>query len=98
LQKERSCKVCAYTGCASQPESDGGLMVAEDPFSGGRIETFGECRQHRCDLMRRSFQVVQGGVASSSESSVTGRTSKGLDLLSATMLAVPKKTHECEHL
>ena len=49
---------------ARQPGGNGGLTVAEDALSGRRIQSFGERRQHRCDLTGGSFQTVQGGVAS----------------------------------
>src|SRR5260221_4260752 len=77
---------------ASQPGSDRGLPVAEDPFSGGRIQPFGERSQHHCDLTRGSFQAVQGGMAPSSESAMAGLTTKCLDLLSATMCAIPAQS------
>jgi hypothetical protein len=74
---------------AGQPGSDGGMMVAEDTLCSGGIQPFGERRQHHCDLERGSFQMVQGSVASSSESGVTGLTAKRLDPLSMTMFAIP---------
>src|SRR5713226_3567624 len=46
---------------AGQPGGDGGLSVAEDPLGGGSIQSFGQRRQHHCDLLRGSFQTVQGG-------------------------------------
>jgi len=73
---------------ARQPGSDRGLPVAEDTLCSGRIQPFGERRQHHCDLLRGGFQAVQGGVASSAESGVTGLATECLDLLSATMRAV----------
>ncbi len=41
--------------------------------------------------MGGSFQAVQGGVAPSTERGVTGLATKGLDLLSATMCAIPNQ-------
>jgi hypothetical protein len=76
---------------AGQPGGDGRLMVAEDPFGRGRIQPFGECREHRCDLVRGSFQTVQGSVAPSTERGAASRASKGLDLLGTTMLAIPNQ-------
>ena len=40
---------------ASQPSGDGGMSVAEDSLSGGRIQPFGERRQHHCDLVGGGF-------------------------------------------
>ncbi len=71
------------------PGGDRGMTVAEDTFRGGRIQPFGERRQHHCDLMGGGFQTVQGSVASSTERGVAGLATKGLDLLSATMCAIP---------
>ena len=51
--------LCVLTS-ASEPGGDGGLSVAEDPLSGGRVQTFRERRQHQSDLVRRGFQTVQG--------------------------------------
>jgi hypothetical protein len=76
---------------ASQPAGDRGLPIAEDTLCGGSIQPFGQRRQHHGDLVRGSFQTVQGGVAPSSESGVAGLTTKGLDLLSATMCAIPNQ-------
>jgi hypothetical protein len=45
-------------------------------------------RQHDCDLLRRSFQPVQRGVAPSTERGVAGLTAKCLDPLSMAMLAI----------
>ena len=84
--------------CPSEPGGDGGLTVAEDAFGGGRIQSFGQRREHHCDLLRGGFQTIQGSVASSTASDAAGRTSKGLDPLGMAMLAIPKKTHECERL
>ena len=74
--------------CASEPSRDGDLSKAEDPCGGGRIQSFSLCREHHCDLVRRSFQAIQGCVTSSSERGVASRTSKGLDSLGLTMFAI----------
>ena len=76
---------------SGQPGGDGGLSVAEDPFSGRRVQPFGECRQHYGDLVRGSFQTVQGGVAPSTERGAASLAAKGLDLLGTAMLAIPDK-------
>jgi hypothetical protein len=73
---------------ARQPGDDGGLPVAEDPLGGGRVQPFGECRQHHCDLLRGRFQTVQGGMASGTESGAAGLTTKRLDPLSMAMLTI----------
>ena len=72
----------------SQPGSDRGLPITEDTLYGGGIQPLGERRKHHSDPARRSFQTVQGGVTPSSERGVAGLTTKGLDLLSATMCAI----------
>jgi hypothetical protein len=41
--------------CAREPGGDGGLPVAEDPFGGGSVQPFGQCRQHDGDLLGRGF-------------------------------------------
>jgi hypothetical protein len=83
---------------ARQPDGDGGLPVAEDAPSFGRVQTKGSCRQHHSNLVRRGFQTIQGGMASGSESRVAGRASKRLDPLGMAMFAISKKTRECEDL
>jgi len=88
-------RVLASTG---EPGRDGGLSKAEDPLCSGRIQPFSERFQHHCDLLGGGFQTVQGRVASSSESRVTGLAAKCLDLFSATMGAIPKEAHEPERL
>jgi len=72
----------------SQPGDDGGLSVAEDPFGGARVQTFGKRREHPCDLLRRGFQTVQGGVASRTERGPAGLTAKRLDVFGLAMLAI----------
>lgn len=75
----------------SQPGDDGRLPVAEDPLSGGRVQSFGQRREHYGDLLGGGFQTVQGRVTSGSERRAASRASKGLDLLSLARLAVPDK-------
>jgi hypothetical protein len=58
--------VRVYT-CASEPGGDSGLTIAEDPFGGGRIQPFGQSREHHGDLLRGGFQTIQGRVAPGSE-------------------------------
>ena len=41
--------------CAPEPGGDGGLPVAEDPFGRGRVQPFGQRREHHGDLLRRGF-------------------------------------------
>ncbi len=74
---------------AGQPGGEGSLTVAKDPFSGGSIQPKGSRRQHHGDLLRGSFQTVQGSVAPSSERRATDLTTKGLDALSIAMGAIP---------
>jgi hypothetical protein len=45
---------------ASQPGSDRGLPVAEDTLGSGRVQPFGERRQHHCDLLRGGFKRYKG--------------------------------------
>ena len=37
--------------CTSEPRSDGGLSVAEDPRGRGWIQSFGQRREHHGDLL-----------------------------------------------
>jgi len=76
----------------SQPGDDGGLSVAEDPLGGGRVQPFGQRRQHHCDLVRRGFQTVQGSVVSSTEGGAAGLTAEGLDPLSMAMFAIANQS------
>jgi len=46
--------------CTSQPRRDGGLSIAEDAFSRGRVQPFGQRRQHDCDLPGRVFKRYRG--------------------------------------
>jgi len=41
-QKDRSCKVCACTGCSGQPGGDGGVSKAEHPLCSRGIQPFGQ--------------------------------------------------------
>ena len=67
-----------YLACmfpsASEPGGDGGLTVAENPFSRRRVQSFGQRGEHHGDVMGRGFQMVQGGVTPGSERRVTGLT------------------------
>ncbi len=77
--------------CASEPSGDGGLTIAEDPLRGGRVESFSQRGQHDCDLLRRSFEAIQGSVTSGRERGAAGLATKGLDRFSLTMLAIPNE-------
>ncbi len=46
---------------ASQPGGDGVLPVAEDALCSGRIQPFGERRQHHRDLERSLFLIIITG-------------------------------------
>ena len=74
--------------CAREPGGDAGLSVTEDPFSGGRVQTFGQRREDHGDLMGRGFQTVQRGMEPGCERRLTGLAAKGLDPLDTTMLAI----------
>jgi hypothetical protein len=74
---------------ASQPRRDGGLSKAEDAFSRGSVQPFGQRREHHGDLLGGSFQMVQRRIASSAEPGAARRTSERLDRFSAAMLAIP---------
>ena len=87
-RKERSCKSCACSPARVRKAGDGGLSKAEDPLGGGRIEPFGQRREHYGDLVRRDFQTVQGGVTSGGERGASGLTTKGLDVLDTAMRAI----------
>ena len=49
---ERSFKFCACKVCRRQPGGDRDITIAEDPLGGGRIQPFGERRQHDGDPAR----------------------------------------------
>ncbi len=83
---------------ARQPESNGGLTIAEDPFGGGSVQPFGQRREHRRDLGRGGVQTIQGGVASGSEGGVASLTTKRLDPLSLAMSAISEKPRGRERL
>jgi hypothetical protein len=42
----------------SQPGGDSRLTIAEDSFRRGRIEPFGQRREHHGDLLRGGFQTI----------------------------------------
>jgi hypothetical protein len=92
LQKERWCKVCAYSPARVRKARDGGLAVAEDTLGSGRVQPKGSRRQHHSDLVRGGFQTVQGSVKSSTESGAAGLTAKRLDPLGMAMLAIPNQS------
>src|SRR5215469_2107498 len=73
---------------AGQPGDDGRLPVTEDPLGGGGVQPFGQSRQDHGDLVRRSFQTVQGSVTSSTERGAAGLTTKRLDALGMAMRAI----------
>src|SRR5215472_7602515 len=66
---------------ASEPGGDGRLSVAKDSCGRGRVQSFGECRQHDCNLLGRGFQPVQGRVTSSTEGGAASLTTERLDAL-----------------
>jgi hypothetical protein len=81
---------------ASRPPGDGGLSVAEDSFSGGDIQSFGQRRQHNGDLLGRGFQTIQRGMAVCAERGAAGLAAKGLDALGMAMLAITNESmHVC---
>jgi hypothetical protein len=71
-----------------EPGGDGRLPVAKDAFRRGRIQPFSQRREYDGDLMRGSFQPVQGRIASSCEGGAAGLAAKGLDPFSLAMLAI----------
>ncbi len=81
--------VSAYT---SEPSRNSGLSKAEDPLCGGRVEPFGQRREHHGDLLGRGFQPVQGRVAPSSERGAASLTAKGLDPFGLAMLAIANQS------
>jgi hypothetical protein len=87
-------RVLASTG---QLGGDGRLPVTEDPPDFGRVQPFGQRREHPCDLLRRGVQPVQGSVAPGSERGMAGRASKRLNPLSRAMLAIAEKPRGSEH-
>ncbi len=73
---------------ASEPGGDGGLPVAEDSFGRRWVQPFGQRREHHGDLVRGGFQPRQGGVTSSAERGAASLTTRRLDPLRLTMLAI----------
>src|SRR5260370_7309321 len=75
----------------SQPGGDGRLSVVKDPFGSGRVQPFGQRREHDCDLLGGGFQTIQGSVTSSTERGAAALTAKRLDPLSLPMLPIPNR-------
>src|SRR5258706_13167545 len=75
---------------AREPRRDGGLTITEDPLGSGRVQPFGQARQHQCDLLRGGFQTIQRRVASSTEGGTGGLAGKGLDPVGMAVLANAK--------
>ena len=88
LEEEALVQGVRVPTCTSEPPRNSGLSKAEDPLGGGRIEPFGQSREHHGDLLRGRFQAIQGGVASSAQRGAARLTAKGLDLLGTAMLAI----------
>src|SRR5260370_34458023 len=76
----------------SQAGGDGRLSVVKDPFGSGRVQPFGQRREHDCDLLGGGFQTIQGSVTSSTERGAAGLTAKRLDALSMAMLAISNES------
>src|SRR2546429_148528 len=74
--------------CSSEPSRHRGLSKAKDPLGGGKVEPFGQSREHHGDLLRGRFQAIQGGVASSAERGAASLTPERLDVLGLTMFAI----------
>src|SRR5438128_6413314 len=91
LEEEALVQGVRVPTCTSEPPRNSGLSKAEDPPGFGRIEPFGQSREHHGDLVRGGFQAIQGGVASGTACAVARLATKGLDRLSTPMLAVPDK-------
>ena len=81
--------------CPSKSPHNRGLSKTEDPFGGGRIEPFGQRREHHGDLVRWGFPKIQGSVALGSERGMAVLTTKHLDMLGTAMLAI---SHQCMHV
>ncbi len=88
VEKKRSCRVCACSPARDRKARDRGLSIAEDTLCGGRIQPFGQRREHHCDLLGGSFQTIQRSVASSTERGAASLTAKRLDALGPAMLAI----------
>ena len=78
----------SVAACASEPGGVGGLSVAENSRSRGRIQPFGQCRQDHGNLLRGGFQTVQGSVSPGSKSGMAGLAAKRLNLLGLTVFAI----------
>jgi hypothetical protein len=78
--------------CTSEPPGNRGVSKAENPLGRGRVEPFGQRREHDGDLLRGGFQPVQRRVASRTEGGVALLAAKRLDALSAAMLAIPNQS------
>ena len=83
--------------CSSEPSRHRGLSKAKDPLCGGKVEPFGQSREHHGDLLQGRFQAIQGSVASSAERGAARLTAKGLDRLGSAMRAIAKKPRGSEH-
>ena len=88
LRKQRSCKLSACLPARVRKAGDRRLTIAEDAFSRGSVQPFGQRRQHHGNLLGGGFQTVQRSVASSTEGSAAGLTAKRLDVLDTAMLAI----------
>ncbi len=80
--------------CTSQPGGNGRLPGAEDPCGGGRVQTFGQRREHHGDLLRGGFQAVQRRVAPGGERGAASLATKRLDWFTAAMFAIPNERME----
>jgi len=58
MAKEAFVQGLCMSPSASQPSGDGRLSGAEDPFSGRRIQPFGQCSEHYGDVIGKGFQTV----------------------------------------
>ena len=45
-----------------EPGGDGRLLEAENTFTSGRVQPFGECREHHCDRAREGVLSRYNGV------------------------------------
>src|SRR6266704_3691013 len=96
MTEEALVQIPGMLASTGQPGGDGDLSKAEDTLSSRRIQSFGQRRQHHCDLVRGGFQTKEGRVEPGSERSVAGLTAKGLDPLGTSMLAIPdQSTNVC---
>lgn len=85
---------------ASEPRRDGGLSIAEDTLCSRWVQTFGESRQHHCDLLGEGFQMVQRSIVSSAERGAASLTAECLDPLRLTVLAIANESMDlsiCNH-